>query len=110
VVGRGAVKALKKARAVRGGQEVPDGAALVPDGAALVPDGVARGDRGDPGGRVAHAGVLALAGAGLVRVARDGGAGRKVSSRGGGLLPCGDGGVAPGARRGGFQVWDADSP
>ncbi len=82
--------------AVRGAAKVQMKAHVALAGAALAH--VARGVL------VALAGVLAPA-----RAAR-GGVAQEMSSRGG-LLPCVDGGVAPGARReGGFHVWDADSP
>ena len=94
--------ALPPGVADRGVTKVPMKTPAALDGAALV----AREARGV---LVARAGGLALDGAVQAREAR-GKVGRKMSSRGG-LLPCVDGGVAPGARReGGFQVWDAESP
>ncbi len=52
-------------------------------------------------------GVLVVRGVHVVRGVR---VGQEMSSRGG-LLPCADAGVAPGARlKGGFRVWDAGSP
>lgn len=88
VADRGAARDKKKARVARAG-------------AALVR--VARG------ALVAQAGDLVPAGVAQARAVR-GGVVQEMCSRGG-LFPCVDGGVAPGARReGGFQVWDADSP
>src|SRR5579859_8278253 len=101
LAGRGRTKAPLKVPAAL------DGAALVVHEGREVRG--AYGVREVRGGLVALAGGLALDGAALAREAR-GKVGQKMSSRGG-LLPCVDGGVAPGARReGGFQVWDADSP